>query len=315
VGVIVNMSRKTKVVLGGIFYPMAILRYFEAAFRRRTDINLVTAGPYTGRKIPWKGGILMEEKYALRPDIVVPGGPTTKCPIRWVESRLPWAPDIWVQVDADYALLGRPLKGINCVVGTDPHVLNYQTSRRDADLFFCMQKVYAQLGDVYLSYAYDSVWHAPLERPDTFEWDVVLLGLHYGPRDLLVQGLRDHGIKVKYDLGPSFAEAREIYRQSRVGINWSSLLDVNARVFEIMGMGLPLVTNRLPDMDVHFEGGKHYLGFDDVEEGVIAVERLLEDPEYAENLAKAGQKAVKPHTYDARVEQILEEVRNCGVRM
>lgn len=309
------MGQKTKVVLGGIFYPMAILRYFEAAFKRRADLDIVTVGPYTGRKIPWKGGMLMEEKYGIRPDIVVPRDQTAKCPIRWVERRLPWTPDLWVQIDADWALLGRPLKGLNFIVGTDPHVLSYNTSRRDADIFFCMQKIYAKLGDVFLPYAYDSIWHASLERVDDPKWDVVLLGLHYELRDLLVEGLRAQGIKVKYDLGRAFEEAREIYRRSRVGINWSSLLDVNARVFEIMGMGLPLVTNRLPDMGVYFKEGEHYLGFDDVEEAVVAVQRLLRNPKFAEDLANRGQKAVKPHTYDARVEHILEEARNCGLRM
>lgn len=309
-----ELSKKLRVVLSGIFYPMAILRYFEGAFRRRDDVDLVTVGPYTGRNIPWGGGMLMEEKYALRPDILVPGGPSAQCPIRWAELRLPWVPDLWVQIDAGFALKGRPLKGMNCVVGTDPHVLNYESSRRDADLFFCMQRVYAELGDVFLPYAYDSVWHAPLELADKPRWDVVLLGLHYEQRDLLVELLRARGTTVRYDLGPVFEEARLIYRHARVGINWSSLQDVNARVFEIMAMGLPLVTNRLPDMDIHFEEGKHYLGFDDVEEAEIVVRRLLENPEGMERLARAGQEAVKPHTYDARVEQILEEARSCGMR-
>jgi glycosyltransferase involved in cell wall biosynthesis len=294
---------------------MAILRYFEAAFKRRSDISLVTAGPYTGRKIPWNGGMLLEEKYGTRPDIVVPGNLNTRCPIRWVENRLPWEPDLWVQIDADWALRGRPLKGLDFIVGTDPHVLAYDESRRDADIFFCMQKVYAKFGDVYLPYAYDSVWHASLEQESSPKWDVALLGLHYELRDLFVKGLRGCGVTVKYDLGPVFEEAREIYKQSRVGINWSSLEDVNARVFEIMGMGLPLVTNRLPDMSIYFEEDKHYLGFDDVEDAVRAVRFFLTHPEFADQIARAGQEAVKPHTYDARVEQILKEAKNCGMRI
>jgi hypothetical protein len=312
---VIGLSRKTRVVLGGIFYPMAILRYFEAAFKRRADVELATVGVYTGRKIPWGSGMLMEEKYAIRPDIVVPGNPTTKCPIKWVERRLPWTPDLWVQIDANYALIGRPFNGLNFIVGTDPHVLNYGSSRRDADTFFCMQRVYAKLGDIFLPYAYDSVWHAPLEPVDEPKWDVALLGLHYEQRDILVERLRAQGIIVKYDLGPVFDEAREIYRRARIGINWSSLKDVNARVFEIMGMGLPLVTNRLPDMGIHFKEGKHYLGFDDVEGAIVAVQKLLEDPGLAGDLAKAGQEAAKPHTYDARVGQILEEAKNCGMRL
>lgn len=307
------MGRKLKVVLSGIYYPMAILRYFEGALKRRDDLELITAGPFTGRKIPWKGGMLMEEKYSIRPDFVVPNPPRPRCPVRWIESRLPWSPDLWIQIDAGFAFTGRPVHGLNFIVGTDPHVLDYTNSRRDADLFFCMQKGYAKLGDIYLPYAYDPIWHGPLEKNQKPEWDVVLLGLHYEQRDLLVKLLRLQGISVKYDLGPAFAEARSIYGKARVGINWSSLEDVNARVFEIMGMGLPLVTNRLVDLDPLFNESEHYLGFVTAKQGVESVRTLLENPGLADQIAKAGRTAVEPHTWDARVERILSEAQNCGI--
>jgi hypothetical protein len=63
---------KIKVALVGIYYPMAMLRYFERALERRDDIELVTAGPYTGTYIPWSGGMTVLPKYAKPPTHVLP---------------------------------------------------------------------------------------------------------------------------------------------------------------------------------------------------------------------------------------------------
>lgn len=294
-----------KVVLSGIFYPMAILRYFEAALERREDVELYTLGAYTGRQIPWGGGMLLSEKYARSPDYRVPQGSTI--PFEFVERQLKFKPDLWLQIDAGFQLVGKPCQGINAIVATDPHVLDYTTQRSQADKFFCMQRIYSKPGDVYLPYAYDPVWHRSLGEVEK-DIDVILLGLHYEQRNLLVRELVRRRIIVHYVLGPVFEEAHQLYERSRVGLNWSSLLDLNARVFEIMGMGLPLVTNRVPDMGLFFEEGRDYLGFESVKEGAEAVVQLITDPKLASQIARAGHRVVKDHTWDARITQIFEEV-------
>jgi len=294
-----------KVVLSGIFYPMAILRYFEAALRRRPDVELYTLGAYTGRRIPWDGGMLLLEKYAKSPNYRVPRG--SVIPFKYVESQLVFKPDLWLQIDAGFQLTGRPRRGINAVVATDPHVLDYTTQRSQADKFFCTQRIYSKPGDVYLPYAYDPVWHRKIGRSEK-DFDAILLGIHYGQRNLLVEELIRRRVAVHYDIGPVFEEAHQLYERSRVGLNWSSLLDLNARVFEIMGMGLPLVTNRVPDMGLFFEEGRDYLGFESVGEGAAAVVRLVTDPKFADQIAQAGHHAVQDHTWDARITQIFEEV-------
>jgi len=73
-------------------------------------------------------------------------------------------------------------------------------------------------------------------------------------------------------------------------------------------MGIPLLTNRIPALDEFFEEGEHYLGFDSVPEAVRQFGRFIDVP-YAAHLAREAYELVKDaHTYDARIQQILDTV-------
>lgn len=298
------MAKKT-VILSGIYYPMAILRYFEAALRRRVDINLITVGPYTGNMIPWNGGMALPSKYAIAPTITLPTGPSS-VPISFIESQLPEKPDLWIQIDAGFYLEGRPQNGKNVIVATDPHVLNYDRQRTLADTFYCMQLCYAKPGDVYLPYAYDEVFHSEMKSKRLF--DVCLLGLHYQNRNLLVNGLREVGVKVYYDLGPCFEEAQKIYSQAPIGINWSSKDDLTARVFELLGMRRLAVVNEVPDLNHFFKDGVDLIAFRTLEEAIQKIQHYLANEDQMEKIANQGHETVKPNTWDARIEQIIADL-------
>lgn len=298
------MTKKT-VILTGIYYPLAILRYFEAALRRRPDINLITVGPYTGNMIPWNNWMALPQKYAIPPTITLLIG-NPHVPISFVETQLPQKPDLWLQIDAGFYLEGKPQNGKNCIVATDPHVLNYDKQRPFADTFYSMQACYAQPGDEYLPYAYDPIWHAPEKKERLF--DVCLLGLHYAHRNMLVDRLRQNGVKVYYDLGPCFDEARTIYNQAPVGINWSSKNDLTARVFELLGMKRLAVVNNVPDLPRFFRDGRDLVTFTSLEEATEKVLHYLANEDQLRAIADQGHGTVKPHTWDARIEQILEDV-------
>ena len=51
-----------------MFYPVAILRYFQQALQRRDDVNVYSVGPWTGTWIPWMGGLYLQDKYSRPPD-------------------------------------------------------------------------------------------------------------------------------------------------------------------------------------------------------------------------------------------------------
>lgn len=293
-----------RVVLSGLFFPMAILRFFEAALKRRADIELFTVGPYSGTWIPWNSGMNLLPKYAKQPDLPLPMHNPQVLPITYIERQLPWQPDLWLQIDAGWYLKGRPTHGKNVIVGTDPHCLDYDIQRTLADTFYCMQACYSKPGDVYLPYAYDPEAHYPEEQPRNY--DACLLGLHYENRDRLVSELRLRGANVYYDLGPVFDERRALECMAPISLAWSSRDDLIARVFEGLAMGRLVATNRVPDLGSFFQEDEHLVAFSSLGEAVEKIMYYLRNPEEAEEIARAGREAVAPHTWDDRVSQIIE---------
>lgn len=297
---------KLNVVLSGIFYPMAILRYFEEAFSRRDDVNLITVGPYTGAWIPWENGMNLPEKYAVSPDIALFSGRnfSRTIPISAVESRLPFKPDLWVQIDAGFYMYGKPEHGKHYTVGTDPHVLDYRSQRRESDEFFCMQHVYRGRNDKFLPYAFSPTYHGTLTPAAHADYDIAMLGVLYKERVSLMNALRGLGRRVYMKPGDVFDESRDIYSLARASVNWSSLLDLTARVFEILGMGLPLFANKVPDLSMFFRE-QELIVFEGLNDAIDKITYYLDHPTEMAAIAAAGHKAVQPHTWDARIDQLL----------
>lgn len=300
---------KIKVAISAMWYPMAMATYFWRAFLRRKDVELFVVGPFTGSWIPWNGGMNLPEKYVKAPDFPLPF-PSNNPPSDIVNNNLPWIPDIFIQFDAGFHYRNRPVGRIVAHVQTDPHVLKptYELPKTYSDLKFCMQYSYMDTGEIYLPYAFDPTVHYPM--PDVIKlYDACLLGLHYETRNALVQELNLRGKTVRYGIGEIFDEFRLAYNQSHIALSWSSLLDIPARVFEAMGMGLPLVANRIFDMNIFFKEGEHYLGFSSAQEGADQVVGLMEDDNFRYTLAEKGHEIIQSHTWDIRVEQILKEAK------
>lgn len=302
------MNQKLKIAISGIHYPLSMMSYFIRAFKRRSDVELLLVGPFSGDYIPWAGGMHIPQKYVITPDIPLPfNGQPIKYPIQLLPP-LPWIPDLWIQFDAGFHFIGRPNAHTVVAVGTDPHVLSasYDELRPYVDKFFNMQKYYMKPEDIYLPYAYDPLLHKNLSL--TPMYDACLIGLHYQTRDELVRELRGRGHSVFYDIGKVYDEFVEIYNQSRVALNVSSLEDLNARTFEAMGMKIPLVTNHVPDLDLFFVEGRDYFSFKSVPDACEKVKLLVDNPSFAREMGESAYHIVsQSHTYDHRVSQILRE--------
>lgn len=284
--------------------------FFWRAFERRTDVELCVVGPYTDNKIPWAGGIEIPQKYVKVPDVPLPieylrfNHP----PAYFIDALLPDKfrnPDLFIQIASGWNLADRPIAKVTALVKTDPHCVNYREVKSHSDYSFCMQTPYMTEGDLFLPYAVDPEIHYPMDMEK--KYDACLIGLHYNNRDLLVERLRAKGLNVYYSLGEVYKEYRELYNSSKIALNWSSLLDTNSRVWEAFGMKLPLVTNHTPDLDVWFTRDVDYLGFDNVDEAVERVVRLLGDENLRKSIATCGHSRIKHQTYDDRVEQILKD--------
>lgn len=306
------MSNKIKVLLHYIVYPMAIATYFRKAFEHREDVDLKVVGPYTGNWMPWLGGMTVPMKYAKPPDVTVPfDNNIREYNYEIVQGQLgDWKPDLIVQIDANLHFKYKPVSGMVATIGTDPHVLNdfYDVPRKYSDKFFNMQAYYSKPGDIYLPYAYSQYDHFPDDTVSK-DTDAVLIGMPYENRVQWVNELRNRGVSVIFENGPVFDEARQLYNRGRIGLSWSSMDDLIARVFELPAMKLAPVVNIVPDISKFFEQGIDYEGFTTLPEAVERVVWLREHPVQMQEMAEVAYKNVQGQHYDARVEQVLKE---CG---
>lgn len=284
---------------------MTIAGYFRTALEKRPDVQLTTCGVFTNDFIPWAGGVRLPMKYVKTVDLPLPQSITAPT-WQMIESKLGKNFDLIINVDAGFHLATKPPVPYALVL-TDPHVLTdwYAKVRPIADFILNMQRYYMQDGDLHLPYCFSPDHHYALSCDK--EYDASLIGLHYPQRDTLVREIRARGRKVLYDIGLVYDEYREWNNKAKIGLNWSSLMDINARTFEIMAMKQIPVMNRLPHLEeLGLEENKQYLGFDNVQEAVEKVEWALTHEDEANAIALSAYQAVQQHTYDARIEKIFE---------
>lgn len=316
------MPNKIKVLLLYIAYPLAMGTYFRKALERRPDVDLKVTGVYTGSWIPWMGGMELPKKYAIPIDIPLPFTPNVgEVNYELVKAQLgDWKPDIIINVDAGLHWKYKPSEGYVTTVATDPHVLDYSNPRSYSDKFFNMQKCYSQSGDIYLPYAYDPTVHYkmasvlasttdPRGYKETKDTDAVLGGMPYENRVQWVNELRRRGVSVLFENGPVFDEYREMNNRARIGLNWSSMDDLNARAFELPAMGLAPVMNTVPDMHEFMEHNSHYLPFSNLQEAVEQVLWLKNHPDACQELADRAYRNIQGETYDKRIDTLFRE---CG---
>jgi len=309
---------KIKCVFSYLAYPFTIANYFRRALERRDDIELFTVGEFSGQFIPWASGMQIPMKYENKVDVPLPLGmshPTWEV----VEKSLPWKPDLSLTVDAGWSYSTKP-SCLSAHVATDPHVLDYSMGRKNSDVFFNMQPSYMQEGDILLPYCFDPSCHYPAETVYLDnngsllvgkEFDCCMVGLHYPHRDEWVRRLREVGISVNYRIGDIYDEYREENNKAKIGLVWSSLNDVIARVFEVMAMRMVPVLNRLPGLDyLGFQEGKHYLGFSTMDEAVAQVQWAKGNEREAQQIAEQAYNFVHERgmTYDQRISTILKTV-------
>jgi len=312
---------KLKVLLHSLFYPMAIAAYYRRALEQRDDIDLKVTGVYTGNFIPWKGGMNLPQKYVSPPDIPLPyhySAPVAN--YEYVQHQLKcWKPDLIITVDASSHWANKPSEGYIAHVATDAHCLNYDKQRADSDKFFNMHEVYAKGKDIILPYCYDHTMHYR-ETEVTKEYDVAMVGVEYQHRIELANRLKAEGIKTYFSNGEVFDEYRQIHQKAHIGLNWSSLDDLNARAFELPAMGNIPVMNRVTDMGLprhsYFDYAYLFDCVNDAHNKLPFVQGAVDKVKYVmANLPQAQaqleemRKLIVNETYANRVQTVLDE---CG---
>jgi hypothetical protein len=112
------------------------------------------------------------------------------------------------------------------------------------------------------------------------------------------------------------------YCASRVGFNVSSFFgtevayDINMRVFEVMACGIPLVSNRLPEMkELGIYPDFHYLPFDDADGAMSQIRLVLSRSEaYRLDMGVRNRDMImNGHTYIHRMRQALGLLTESGM--
>ena len=140
----------------------------------------------------------------------------------------------------------------------------------------------------------------------------------YGTRDRVLGALSERF--TMNDAGRFYApeEMADIYRASKIVVNISRddfPQDANMRCFEAMAAGALLMTGMPSELTaLGFEEGVHFAGYGHPDEIPDLVARWLERDEQRNTVAKRARDLVlRAHTYDARVESILEAI-NAGAQ-
>lgn len=309
------MKNKLNVVMSGLVFPVTMMHYFWRALERRDDVNLFVLGPFFDNWIPWsypgdppEKGMFVQRKYVKVPDLPLPTSfYRTEISPSIIANRIPQDVDLWLQVDAGWHFATRPPAKVVALLETDPHVLKdfYIKPAFYSDIVFCMQSNYAKEGEIYLPYAYDKEIHRHMDIPK--DTDFCLIGLHYPQRDALVDALRKRGYSVHYGIGEVYQEFALQYNKSKVAISWSSRDDLPARVWEAIGMGIPLVCNYVPDLEKIFTDEVHYLGFENLDGAIKQCVSLIESQQKLDEMSANQLELCKNsyHTYDDRVDYML----------
>jgi hypothetical protein len=140
--------------------------------------------------------------------------------------------------------------------------------------------------------------------------DVAFVGTLDGARNpervRLFDALRQSGISIHLATGAY----QPVYRSSRIAINQAVKDDLNLRVFEAMGCGSLLVTDRIShSLHELFDEGRDYCAYTpgDADDCAQKITWALKHPVEAEGIARSGHaKTLGRHCETHRASQVLE---------
>ena len=134
-------------------------------------------------------------------------------------------------------------------------------------------------------------------QPSTPLTFVGQVGRHHPFRRHALDAVRNAGLPLEILRG-SNAKAADIYADSQITLNVSLNGDLNLRVFESLGAGGFLLTDRLAPasgLSRIFEDGKHLVTWSSVDELIEKIRYYLAHPEEAAGIRRAGQAELFAH--------------------
>jgi spore maturation protein CgeB len=160
----------------------------------------------------------------------------------------------------------------------------------------------------HLPLAYDPYIHFPLDQKKTI--DVAFVGTKHKDRAHIakIPGIKIYGNEWGDGIYPVYsAKKRKIYAQTRIIVNHHVEGDTspNMRTFECLAMGTFMVSDLVPKA---LEGGM--VKYDSFEDLLVKIEYYLEHEAERKAIAEKGKERVRLHTYEKRLEEMIEVIEN-----
>lgn len=183
--------------------------------------------------------------------------------------------------------------------------------------------------------------HLTEEEITYYGSDLSFVGAGYYNRRHFMRGLLDYDFKIwgsDWDMHADLAcciqrggaridtdEIVKIFNASSININLHSSTYhkgvnpfgdfINPRTFEIMACGGFQLADRRPAMEGLFEAGDEVIVFDDLGDLRSKAAYYLDNPEERNKIAERGrQKVLREHTYENRMNEMLEVIAAKGLR-
>jgi spore maturation protein CgeB len=186
------------------------------------------------------------------------------------------------------------------------------TSTADAVQKYCVEGAIP----LYLPEGANPEIHRPLDLKRTI--DVSFVGQCYGNRPAIIRRLAEAGIRVEafgagWPEGPlSTEEMIGMYSRSRINLGFGGVgahdktYCLKGRDFEIPMSGGLYLTECHPELETVYDLGKEIVTYRDFDELVSEIRRLLNRPDEAEAVRRAGfRRARRDHTWEMRFERVF----------
>lgn len=271
----------------------------------RSGHDVKTVGPTTGNEI-W--GMHVDDKYAWKADAWlgpynIPADGLWDMNVLGVGSFGEWQPDLIINADSAFALSGNAPCDV-VLWGVDNHVRDYKL--REWSMMFLAHSWGQRMTEpnaFWLPCAYDPELH--FDKGVDRDIDVAIVGVPYPERVEITQKMSAAGLKVAACMGLLFEEYNDLYNRAKIALVKSIAGDLPQRTFENMAQGCCVLTDYTPDlMKLKFEPFNDVWIYNGVEDAVDAAQWLISSGDWRK-IAQSGAAQVKPHTWDARAQQLI----------
>lgn len=162
---------------------------------------------------------------------------------------------------------------------------------------------------IWFPNAFDHRYFNEKSSDETKLYDIIFVGNMLSRASILRKMQNKIGLKLLTKYGQNMIDT---IRHTKINFNKSISSDVNYRVFETIGLGVCLFTNKLKEMgELGFIDGFNCVMYSNTEEAVIKYHQLIINDNWM-TIGKNGLILSKKHSYTQRIKSLLIELQDIG---